>query len=130
MILDKTLDQERRQRLKKERHEAQARRREALAKDPRVLAAKRAQKERRHAAYEVAKARRRELVREQKGRRRELEAEERTLRDASILRTVRASGSAGSTGSTGSTGSVDPTAVSNVLAFPTARSKRTDQTSR
>jgi hypothetical protein len=66
-----------------------ARRRAAIASDPRVQAFKQALKERRRKAYENAKVRRRQLAEERKRLRRERKAEERAGRDFQLRRLLR-----------------------------------------
>jgi len=89
MTGDKTRNAEWRERLKQRRREWQAKRRVALANDPRVVAMKLALKERRHAAYEKTKAYRKAVVAKQKQARRERKAEERTQRDTALRQMLR-----------------------------------------
>jgi len=84
MPFDKKRELEWRERLKKMRREKQAKRRAALAGDPRVKAMKLALKERLHAGYEREKERRKAIAAEQKRRRHERKTAARSERDAAL----------------------------------------------
>lgn len=77
-----------RERQKQLRRALNAKRREQLKRDPRVLAMKQALNARRHAAYQRAKARKQQLAAEEKQRHRERAADERARRDAELRQSV------------------------------------------
>jgi hypothetical protein len=90
MTVDKTRNADRlRERLKEKRREWQAKRRVALANDPRVQAMKLVLKARQRAAYEKAKVRRRVFVAKLKASRRERKAEQPTQSDAALTPGLR-----------------------------------------
>ena len=89
MSFNRPLDPEQRERLKQQQREARAKRKEAMAADPRVQAMKQAQKDRRRTANEAAKARRKEATAERKQRERDKRAEDRAQGRASLQRRVR-----------------------------------------
>ena len=88
MTADETRNAEWRERLKLRSREWQAKRRAALAKDPRVQAMKQALKERTHAAYEKAKVYRKAIAAKQKQAQRARKAEQRAARDAALREKV------------------------------------------
>ena len=79
---------EQREHLKQQQRDARAKRKEAMAADPRVQAMKEAQKERRRAAGEAAKARRKQATEERKQREREAKAEQRSQQRTVLGRRV------------------------------------------
>lgn len=89
MSFDRTGDPGSHERIKQERREEKAKRRAALAADPRVQAMKKALKERQRAAYAKSKERRKAIAAEQKQQRRERKAAERAKRDAALMKLVR-----------------------------------------